>query len=243
MRTRTRARMVEEQDPNFELTPEQEKAWNAALDMVRETITDMGPDWSWLDFGRYYIPHDYQFDSPDFFNFLKKRKYATHHDAQMDGYVPRTKDFFLLEAHLLLRIGTLKGDQKLIADLMTGKTNEGAPLAVKDSSSGYKLVGLREFKVVHLDALAKLRADGSLQRCLDRGVIFEAQSGVYVELIEVYAHPDIAAHLKKLTADSYAQITAQWRRESRNPSVVRRLLNFISWKGARRKVPIFPTLR
>ena len=232
----TRAKMVEQQDPNFELTPKQEKAMYAALDMVRDTIAEMGQGWSWLAFGKYYIPHDYQFDSPDFFNFLKKRKYATHHDAQMDGYVPRTKDFFLLEAHLLLRLTTLKADQELIARLMSGKTNQGAPLAVKDSSSGYKLVGLREFKVVHPDALVKLQADDSLQRCLDRGVIFEAQSGAYVELIEVYAHPDIAAHLKKRTEDSYAQIMAEWRRESRNPSVVRRILDFILSKGERTRV-------
>jgi hypothetical protein len=199
----------------------------------------MGQDRSWLDFGKNYIPHDYQFDSPDFFNFLKKRKYATYHDAQMDGYVPRTKDFFLLEGHFVLRMGRLKADQEGIADLRRGRTNDGAPLAMNDTSSGYKPVGLREFKVVHPDALAKLRAAGFLQRCLDSGKIFEAQSGAYVELIEVYAHPDIAAHLKKFIADNYATIMAQWKRDTRKSSawrrpgqVIRRALNFISSKAS-----------
>jgi len=213
-------------------------AIDAVEETVRKTIADMGQDWSWLDFGKNYIPHDYQFDSPDFFNFLKKRKYATYHDAQMDGYVPRTEDFFLLEGHFLLRMGALKADQEMIANLRKGKTNEGAPLAMKDSSSGYKLVGLREFKVVHPDALSKLRAGGSLQRCLDSGIIFEAQSGAYVELIEVYAHPDIAAHLKKTIADTYSTIMAEWKRDTRKPSIVRRALNLLSSRRGRGEIPM-----
>jgi len=236
--------MVEEQDPSYKPTPQREKAINDVLDqldLIKREVQSVGAheqDWSWLDFGKNYVPHDYQFDSPDFFNFLKKRKYATYHDAQMDGYVPRTKDFFLLAGHFLLRMAALKADQEMIANLRKGRTNEGAPLAMNDSSAGYKLVGLREFRMVYPAALAKLEADGSLRRCLDKGIIFEAQSGAYVELIEVYAHPDIAAHLKKTVADAYATITAEWRRDTRKPSVVRRALKSISSKGGRGKLPV-----
>ncbi len=236
-----RALWVAQQDPNFQLTPEQEKAFNYARDQmvkVRQEVQKAGTDeqdWSWLDFGEWYLPHDYQFDSPDFYSFLKKRKYATQHDAQMDGYAPHTKDFFLLAAHYVRRMYSLKADRELIARLRGGKTNEGAPLAMSDSSLGYQLVGLREFRLVNPDALAKLRADGSLQRRLNSGTIFEAQSGAHVELIEVYAHPDIAAHLKKVVSDNYSQMMISWKRDTRKPSVVRRVLNFISSKGGRRK--------
>ncbi|HUJ32092.1 MAG TPA: hypothetical protein VLY23_12480 [Candidatus Acidoferrum sp.] len=236
--------MAEEQDPNHKLPPEQEKALDYALEQmerIKREVQSVGgdeQDWSWLDFGKDYVPHDYQFDSPDFFDFLKKRKYATYHDAQMDGYVPRTKDFFLLTGHFVQRMGVLKANQEMIARLKRGKTNEGAPLAMKDSRSGYKPVGLRDFKVVRPDRLAKLRADGSLQRCLDAGTIFEAQSGAYVELIEVYAHPDIAAHLKKAIADTYSTIMAEWKRDARKPSAVRRALNFLSSKGGRGRAPM-----
>ena len=56
-----------------------------------------------------------------------------------------------------------------------------------------------------------------------------------MELIEVYAHPDIAAHLKKTIADTYCTIMAEWNRGTRKPSAVRRALNFISSKGGARK--------
>jgi hypothetical protein len=193
-----------------------------------------GQDWSWVDFGENYVPHDDQFDSPDFFNFLKKRKHATYHDAQMDGYVPRTKDFFLLAGHFVLRMSVLKADQEMIAGLRRGKTNDGAPLAMNDGSSGYKPVGLREFRVVPPAALEKLKTDGSLQSCLNRGTIFEAQSGAYVELVEVYAHPDIAAHLKKTLAENYARIIAEWKHDTRKPSIFYRWGQAVARLSARR---------
>src|SRR5690349_11582735 len=120
-----------------------------------ERMKEVKKDWPWLDFGANYSAHDYQFDSPDFFNFLKKRKYATYHDAQMDGYVPRITNLALLDAQLLSRIYALIADQTMIANLMKGRTNDGAPLAMKDDSSGYKPVGLKELRVVDPDALEK----------------------------------------------------------------------------------------
>ena len=195
-------------------------------------------DWSWLDFGKSWLPHDYQFDSADFFNFLKKRKYATYHDAQMNGYVPRTADIGLLDSQYVRRMGALRADEQMIVGLRRGKTSKGEPLAANDASSGYKRVGLKEFMALSPSALKKLKADGSLQDYLDKGVIFEAQSRAYVELIEVYANPAVAAHLKKLLASDRARIVADWKRGTRKPSLVRRLLSFISSKSGRTKTAL-----
>jgi hypothetical protein len=223
--------MIRDQDPNLPIT----KGMQEYLDFRKKIMDDMKKDWPWLDFGENWLPHDYQFDSPYFFDFLKKRKYATYHDAQMDGYVPRTKDIAILDAEFVGRMSVLKANQEMIAGLRRGRTNEGAPLVMEDNSSGYKPVGLREFKPIDSNALQQLKADGSLQHRLASGAIFEAQSGVYVELIEVYAHPDIAAHLKKTVADSYSRMMAEWKRAGRKPSTVRRVLDFISPKRERKK--------
>jgi len=225
-----RAQMIRDQDPNRPIT----KGMQEYLDFRKKIMDDVKKDWPWLDFGESWLPHDYQFDSPYFFEFLKKRKYATYHDAQIDGYVPRTKDIALLDGEFVHRMSILKANQNMIANLRRGRTNEGGPLVIEENSSGYKPVGLREFKVIHPDALEKLKAAGSLRSRLESGTIFEAQSGAYVELIEVYAHPKIAAHLKKTIADTYATIMAEWKRAGRKPSTVRMVLDFISPKRRRK---------
>lgn len=232
---RERQEMTREQDPSRPITKGMEEYLKVRAKMIDDVKKELGSigekDWSWLDFGTNWIPHDYQFDSPYVFDFLKKRKYATYHDAEMSGYVPRTKEIGLLDAEYVRRMGALRADEQMIVGLRKGKTNKGESLAANDASYGYKAVGLREFSVLSPSAVEKMRGDGSLQRCLDRGIVFEAQSGAYVELIEVYAHPDVAAHLKKLVAGDRAEIAAQWRRSTRKPPLVRRALSFIWRKG------------
>ena len=209
-----RAKMIRDQDPNRPIT----KGMQELLDLHKRVIADVEREWPWLAFGKSWLPHDYQFDSPYFFDFIKKRKYTTYHDAQMDGYAPRVKDIALLVAEFVGRMGVFRMNQEMIVGLRRGKTNSGAPLVMDDNSCGYKPVGLREFKPLDSDSLDKLKADGSLQRRLDLGTVFEAQSGTYVELIEVYAHPDIAAHLKKTIADGYIGMMEEWKRGTQKPS-------------------------
>jgi hypothetical protein len=222
-----RAKMVRDQDPDFTVAEGMQKY----RDFREKVIREIHDEWPWLDFGETWLPHDYQFDSPYFFDFLKKRKYATYHEAQMDGYVPRVKDIVLLDSEFVGRIGVFRANQRMIAGLREGKTNEGAPLVMGDSSRGYKRVGLREFQPIGPEQVERLKADGSLQRRLASGTMFEAQSGIYVGLVEVYAHPEIAAHLKKAIADPYIRMMADWKRRTRKPSSTRGLFDFI-WRKA-----------
>jgi hypothetical protein len=216
-----------------ELTRQQEPTagMQKYLDFRKKVIAGIHSEWPWLDFGKNWVPHDYQFDSPDFFCFLRKRRYATYHDAELDGYIPRVKDISLLDAEFVARMGVFSANQRMIGGLRRGRTDDGAPLIMDDNSCGYKLVGLREFKPLDSHTLEKLKAEGSLQRLISLGTIFEAQSGVYVELVEVYAHPDIAGHLQKTIVDDYTTIEAAWRSSTKTSSAGRRMLEFIRWDG------------
>jgi hypothetical protein len=129
-----RAKMVEQQDPNKQISVKQQKA----LDTVRKYTSDLGKEAQKRgllgpnQLRPNFVPHEWDFD--DTSNPTRARLYDDYHSGQQAGLVGKNKDFFALTSDYQGSMGKKINNFDRIQDLKRGRTNEGAPLAV---SGGY----------------------------------------------------------------------------------------------------------
>jgi hypothetical protein len=125
-----RAVMVEQQDPNRTINAKMQNAIDFVVDKM-DFLKQEAQRRNLLPQGQVrenYVPHEYGFD--DTTDPTKRRLYDTYHDAQQNGLVAKNKDYFALTSDYIANMWNRIADADTITKLKTGKTLDGAPLAV-----------------------------------------------------------------------------------------------------------------
>lgn len=267
-----RAQLVQQQDPDRKLTPKQEKAINT----VSEHVKDVGQEaikrglLKKEQLRDNFVPHELPFD--DTSNPLKARIYDTHHDLQQAGLLAKNKDYYALTSDYIGKMWNRMADVDTTNSLLTGKTNDGAPLAVpggfvegqRVSTEGPKFFVLdeadvhrkiangqmpdliRSGRVIHdpvsniykMDTsdyvkadnlyqsrpigptpipdnmLAEMTANGSLDKLVEKDLIYKNPAGKYVvkeplwARTPLYIHPDVAQNFNSVVKPMRAEPTS-----------------------------------
>jgi transglycosylase-like protein with SLT domain len=122
--------MVKQQDPNFKLTPKQEKDVSYAREQINklgqraQNLGILGKD----QLKDWFVPREWDFE--DASDPTKATLYDSHHEGQMHGLVAKNKDYYALVSDYYRKMTNRIANTELVTRLKTGRTSDGAPLAV-----------------------------------------------------------------------------------------------------------------
>ena len=174
-----RAAMAEQQDPDRKVSAKLLKAIDFVtdkMDMIKQEAQKRGllPKGQLRD---NFVPHEYDFE--DTSDPTKARLYDTYHEAQQAGLVPKNKDFFALTSDYIGKMWNKIADADAINKLKSGRTRDGAPLAV----SGGFVEGQRvsaegpQSHVLTQDEVKKYTKNGQLPGLIKSGRVSVSPDG------------------------------------------------------------------
>ena len=122
--------MIKQQDPNFKMTPKQEKDLMYGKGLVYELgkraqeLGILGKN----QLKEWFVPHEWDFEDPS--DPTKARLFGTSHEGQMHGLVSKNKDVWANWSDYYRKMSNRIANTELVTRLKTGRMNDGAPLAV-----------------------------------------------------------------------------------------------------------------
>ena len=178
-----RAKMAEQQDPNFKPTKEENEYLDfraKVMNAIKERAQKLGilsKDTARSNYVMHHLGYD------DNTNSTMQRIYPTMHEGQQAGLVYPVKDIGALDADSVGQMGHRMANARLTQNLKSHSTNEGLPLAIPGGYVAGQRVGAEAPKSYTLSDgdVRKLTADGRLAKLVKSGdVTRDPKSGNYV---------------------------------------------------------------
>jgi len=171
--------LAKQKDPNFKLSPKQEKDLAYARDQVyklglaAQEVGVLGKD----QLRENFVPREADFEDPS--DPTKATVFDSHHEGEMNGVTYKSKDYYALVSDYYRKMSNRIANTKLITRLKTGRMNDGSPLAVGGGFVDGQRVSSEgpQSHVMGDDEIMRLKSKGQFTKLIDSGRITPSPDG------------------------------------------------------------------